>query len=131
MGKSMSQLGERPSFLLIADDAIGGFFAINGGAFGTEDAGKTFYFSPDNLEWESLGIGYSEFLTFCFSGDLTKFYEGLRWNGWQAEIKNIDGNKGMSFYPFLWTKEGKDLSKVSRRAVPIEELWTLYNEQKK
>lgn len=131
MGKSMSQLGERPSFLLIADDAIGGFFAINAGAFGEEDSGKVFYFSPDHVEWESLGIGYSEFLTFCFSGDLNKFYEGLRWKGWQAEIKHMDGNQGLSFYPFLWTKEGKDISKVSRKPVPIEELWPLYNDQKK
>src|SRR5688500_3330482 len=44
IGRSMSQIGEQPSFLLIADDAIGGFFAINGGAFGAEDLGKIFYF---------------------------------------------------------------------------------------
>lgn len=131
MGKTMNQVGERPSFLLIADDAIGGFFAINAGAFGPEDAGKVFYFSPNNPEWASLGIGYSEFLTFCFSGDLNRFYQGLRWNGWQTEVKALDGNKGISCFPFLWTTEGKDINKVSRRPVPIEELWTLYNEQKK
>jgi hypothetical protein len=131
MGKTMNQVGERPSFLLIADDAIGGFFAINAGAFGPEETGKVFYFSPDNLEWESLGIGYSEFLTFCFSGDLNQFYQGLRWNGWQTEVKVLDGNKGINCFPFLWTTEGKDINKVSRRPVPIEELWTLYNEHKK
>lgn len=37
-GISINEFGEQPPFLLIADDAVGGFFAINGGAFG-EDFG--------------------------------------------------------------------------------------------
>ncbi len=128
-GKSFTNDGEQPSFLLIADDVIGGFFAINAGAFGQEEIGKTFYFSPDNLEWEPLGLGYSEFLTFCFSGDIDKFYEGLRWTNWREEVRKIDGQKGIHCFPFLWTAEGKDLNKVSRRAVPVQELWSLYMEQ--
>ena len=42
-GKSFAKIGEPPSFLLIADDVIGGFFAINSGAFGEKDLGKVFY----------------------------------------------------------------------------------------
>src|SRR5918993_653942 len=37
-GKSFKEFGEQASFLLVADDAAGGFFAINAGAFG-DDAG--------------------------------------------------------------------------------------------
>lgn len=124
--KSYDQPGERSSFLLIADDAIGGFFAINAGEFGQADVGKVFYVSPDELEWESLGIGYSDFISFCFSGNLDKFYDGLRWVDWRQEVKELDGNKGFYFFPYLFTSEGKDINKVSRRAVPIQELWGLY-----
>ncbi|WP_299700976.1 DUF2625 domain-containing protein [uncultured Pontibacter sp.] len=129
-GKSYTNEGEQPSFLLVADDVLGGFFAINAGAFGQEEIGKVYYFSPDNLEWESLGLSYSDFISFCFAGDIDKFYEGLRWTNWREEVKKVDGKKGIHFFPFLWTAEGKDLNNVSRRAVPMQELWNLYMEQK-
>src|SRR5262245_17489748 len=45
-------------FLLVADDVIGGFFALDGGAFG--NPGKVFYFAPDTLEWEDTGNTYSD-----------------------------------------------------------------------
>ena len=34
LGKSFSKAGQMPSYLLVTDDVLGGFFAINGGAFG-------------------------------------------------------------------------------------------------
>ncbi len=80
-GKSFRQDGEQPSFLLIADDVLGGFFALNAGGISEKDLGKVFYLSPDNLQWESTQLGYSDFLQFCFSADLEGFYEGLRWKG--------------------------------------------------
>ena len=117
--------------LLIADDVLGGFFALNGGAFGPNTLGKIYYFAPDNLEWEALDMGYSDFLVFCFSGNLDKFYDGMRWKNWQTEVARLDGNQGISCVPFLFTKEGKDLNKVSRKAVPIAELWGLHNDFRK
>lgn len=128
-GKSYFESGEQPGFLLIADDVLGGFFAINSGALSATEIGKIFYFAPDNLAWQSLGIGYSEFIGFCFAGDLNKFYKDLRWKNWQAEIKSINGDQGIHCFPYPWTKEGKDLNKVSRAAVPIQELWDLYFDQ--
>ena len=59
---------ESPPFLLIGDDVVGGFFAINGGGLG-EEVGKAHYFAPDSLSWESLGVGYTDFLLWCFSGE--------------------------------------------------------------
>lgn len=94
-------------FLLIADDVIGGFYALNGGAFGSEALGKIFYFAPDNLRWEATNKTYSEFLTFCFSGDLASYYKNLRWKGWEEEVQALTGNQGIACYPFLFTKEGK------------------------
>ncbi|HKO81732.1 MAG TPA: DUF2625 family protein, partial [Chitinophagaceae bacterium] len=122
-GKAFKEFGEGPTFLLIADDAAGGFFAVNGGKFG-KDLGKIYYLSPDNLEWEPLDLTYTDFLIFCFNGNLTEFYSNLRWANWKDEVSNLDGDKVYNFYPFLWTKEGKDINKNSRSAIPIEEQYS-------
>ncbi|WP_448698784.1 DUF2625 domain-containing protein [Mucilaginibacter sp. AW1-3] len=124
-GKSFKVPGEKSSFLLIADDALGGFYAINAGGLSSSEIGIVFYFAPDTLKWESTEQNYSQFLNFCFSGDLKKYYDGLQWNGWQTEISKMDGNKGIHCIPFLWTTEGKDINKDSRKQVPIQELWDL------
>ncbi|MBH8558219.1 DUF2625 domain-containing protein [Hymenobacter negativus] len=120
--------GKQQGLLLVADDVLGGFFAINGGAFGQASLGKMYYLAPDGLEWEPLEFGYSDFLVFCFSGNLDKFYDGLQWKGWQKEIAQLDGDHGIFCLPPLFTKEGKDLNKVSRKPVPIAELWGLHND---
>jgi hypothetical protein len=119
-GKSFKAFGEQPAFLLVADDVVGGFFAINGGQFG-QDLGKIYYLAPDNLKWEALDMTYTDFLIFCFSGDLEKFYETLRWTNWKDEVAKLDGDKVFSFYPYLWTKQGKDINQNVRKPVPIEE----------
>lgn len=110
-------------FLLVADDVLGGFFAINAGAFGSESLGKIFYFAPESLHWQATNKTYSDFLVFCFSGNLSDFYHGLRWKGWEQEIGALTGNQGIMSYPFLFTKEGKNLAKNKRGIVPIAELW--------
>ena len=122
-GKTFKEYGEQPGFLLIADDAIGGFFAINGGELG-EDLGKTYYLSPDNLEWEPLDLTYSDFLDFCFNGDLNEFYKDYRWLNWKEEVSKLDGNNVYNFFPPLWSKEGKDLTKSTRKQIPIEEQYS-------
>lgn len=123
-GKSFKEFGETPSFLLIADDAIGGFYLLNGGGLGS-DVGKIYYFSPDNLEYEALDITYSEFLEFCFNNNLDKFYEGNRWNGWREEVSKLKGDEVFNFYPFLWSAEGSDINKSSRKIIPVEEQYSL------
>ncbi|WGQ11851.1 DUF2625 domain-containing protein [Pedobacter gandavensis] len=121
-GKSIKEYGEKPDFTLVADDAIGGFFAINYGAFGS-DIKSVYYLAPNSLKWESLGLGYTEFLRFCLDGDLSDFYKGLRWSTWDQFIANLDGNKSYSFRPYLWTEAGMDIEKVSRKLVPTEDLY--------
>lgn len=124
LGKSFKETGEVPQFLLIADDAAGGFFAVNGGALGP-DPGKVYYLAPDNLDWEALDLSYSDFLSFCFNGDLADFYKTLRWNQWEEEVARLDGNETYNFVPMLFTKEGKDINKVSRKAVPVQEQYEM------
>src|SRR5439155_11640145 len=77
--------GRGDGFFLVADDAVGGSFAINGGALG-EDQGGIYYYAPDSLQWEACNFGYSEFLVWAMSAKLADFYESLRWDGWQAEV---------------------------------------------
>lgn len=122
-GRSFNEYGEQPKFLLIADDAVGGFFAVNGGEFGA-DAGKVYYLSPDNLKWEPLDLTYTDFLEFCFNGNLDDFYADLRWTNWRAEVSKLDGNKVYNFFPPLFTKEGKDINKSSRKQIPVEEQYS-------
>ncbi|MEL0653316.1 DUF2625 domain-containing protein [Algibacter sp. TI.3.09] len=129
-GKTFENYGEQPSHLLIADDIIGGYFAINTGGIGTE-IGKIYYLPQYTLEWECLDIGYSDFLYWTLTGNLDKFYELFQWENWERDIQQGNGNQVFSFVPFLWTKEGKDIEKVNRKLVPIEENYSLTLDLKK
>lgn len=68
---------------------------------------------------------YTEFLFFCFNGKLDKFHKSLRWKNWEKEVAALDGNEVFNFYPFLWTKEGKNIEKCSRKNIPISEQYQL------
>jgi Protein of unknown function DUF2625 len=129
-GKSFEEYGQASPFLLIADDAVGGFFALNGGEFGDQDLGMVYYFSPDALNWEPLEMGYSDFVYWVLTANLDKFYKGLRWKNWEKEIEEMGADKVVNFYPFLWMKHEK-LEDLSRRALPIEEIWRLEMDMKK
>lgn len=113
-----------PPALLVADDVLGGFFALNSGRFAPAGH-NVWYFAPDTLEWEDLGIGYSEFLVWAFSGDLTSFYAPFRWPGWQQEVDHLPGDLALSFYPFL-SAAGPPIGERSRRPVPVDELFRLH-----
>lgn len=120
-GKTIKEYGDKIPYLLIADDAVGGFFAINYGGLG-KDIKNVYYLEPNSLTWQPLGAGYGEFLVFCFDSDLSKFYKGLRWTSWNQFIGNLDGTKTYSFRPYLW-EEGTDIDKCTRKLVGIEEMY--------
>ena len=122
-GRSFQRDGDRPTFLLIADDVVGGFFAIDLGALKMEPR-KVCYFAPDTAAWENLDLGYTDFLSFCFSGDLQKFYETFRWPGWEQDMKTIGGDQAFFIIPPMWTA-GDPVDKRGRKAVPIAELYGL------
>ena len=106
-------------FCLIADDVIGGFFALNGGSLGP-DSGNVYYLAPDTLEWFPCEIGYSQFLMWCLSPRLDKFYEGLRWTGFQEETKGLSGDSAFNFHPPLFA-QGHPPWERHRAPVPVEE----------
>lgn len=124
-GKAFKEFGDRPAFFLVADDAAGGYFAINYGSFGS-DLDNIYYLSPDNLQWEALNMTYEDFIWFCFTGDLNKFYSGIRWTTWQKDVQNLKADEVFHILPPLWSKEGKDIEKSFRKPLAAEEQF-LYN----
>ena len=123
-GRTMFGDGNPPGYLLVADDVLGGFFAINGGSLGPE-LGSLFYFAPDSLKWECLNRGYSEILLWWLQGDVAAFYESLRWPGWEQEVNTVGGDQAIFIFPFLSTK-GPPLEERHHGIVPISELFTLH-----
>lgn len=103
-------------FFLVGDDAIGGFFALNGGALGS-DLGSVHYWAPDSLEWECLELGLTDFVNAFLTSRITEFYKGLRWSTWRSDLTDLSSEQCFFFYPFMWTKEGSvessDRSKIS------------------
>ena len=112
-----------PGALLVADDILGGFFALNGGGLPGQRF-NVFYLQPDAHAWLDLNRTYSQWLHWAMHGDLNRFWDGLRWPGWQPEVAAISGDKCLSIYPPLGF-ERTPVGDRDRRAVPIEELWGL------
>ena len=112
--------------MLVADDVLGGFFAINDGGL-PGNPGDMAYLAPDSVRWEAMEMGHSTFVDWTLTGELDEFYRGQRWDGWEAEVGRIPGDRGLLFYPFLWA-EGPPIGERTRESVPIEELWRLWQE---
>jgi hypothetical protein len=123
-GRSFSVSTERPQFLLVADDVIGGFFAIDGGGLSLE-TGKVCYFAPERLIWENTKLGYSQFLVWCFQGDLAKYYESERWPGWQEDLRGLTGDQAFSFEPPL----SADRNPITERSRTITNIAGIYDQQ--
>jgi len=123
-GKSVAGYGHKAAFYLVADDVLGGFFALNWGGLSNDDLGKVFYLAPDNLQWESTGNNYGQFIEFCFTGNLNEFYKDLRWDHWHQQVDTLSGNSAFHIMPPLWSKEGKDINKDVRHVVPVEEIYS-------
>lgn len=124
-GRSFSKSGQQPAFVLCADDVAGGFFAIDGGGLEIE-VGKVCYFAPDTLAWENTELGYSAFLTWCFQGDLAKYYETQRWSGWENDSAALPGDQVFNFYPLLAAFMNEPaVDDRSRRPVSVAEIYEL------
>lgn len=113
---------------VIAHDAVGGFFALNGGGLGPAKL-NVHYGAPDSLSWEDTEMGYSDFVHWLAHGDLAGYYEDLRWPGWEEEVAALSGDRGICVWPPLFTVEGKQARSAGqhRKAVPLRELWALWH----
>lgn len=112
--------GHYPDVLVIADDVLGGLFALNGGRFGASGQGEIFHLAPDDTVWIPLGVGHTDFVAFCLTGDLTQLYGPLADLPEYEMFPRPDFGETYSFYPFLWTQEAK-ANRPSVRIVSAEE----------
>lgn len=110
--------------LIIGYDVVGGFFAIE------ESSRHVIYFAPDTLQWEDTEKGYEDFVLWACYGDLGLFYSTMRWQTWQEDISSLQGDQGFSVFPFLWSAEGQDIEKNTKKPVNITELWTFQQDAK-
>lgn len=112
--------------LIVGHDVLGGQFA-----WASRDPAMpptVHYFGPDDLTWLDLDQGYADWLYAVLAGSMTRFYETLRWPGWQAEVGAVKPGQGIHAWPPPWTVEGKDLGTVSRRVIPIAELVAFHHD---
>lgn len=112
-GKSIQADRVIAGSVLVADDVLGGLFALNGGALG-KDMGKIYYLAPENTRWEALNLGYSDLIGFLISGRLDEFYEGYRFDGWQEMIEELTPNQIWQF------GDDPDTAIAQREAVSID-----------
>jgi hypothetical protein len=117
---SPSERSEPPGLLDVARDVLGGRFAVNGGAL-TGTLGDTFYFAPDTLAWESLGMGHGAFVTWSLSAGVGDFYRDLRWPGWEEAVAAVPLEDALSVYPPLFSAES-GTGEPRRESVPWEEV---------
>ncbi|MEU5964396.1 DUF2625 family protein [Micromonospora parva] len=112
--------------LVVAFDVMGGQFAWLPAEPGARPT--VHYFGPEDLAWQDLELGYGDWLEAMLAGAVTGFYEGLRWPGWEAEVAGVALDQGISALPPPWTREGKDLSTVSRKPIRLAELVSVHEE---
>ncbi len=115
--------GRSEGLYLVADDAVGGFFAINGGALG-EDTQNLYYWPPDRLEWEPMRMGFTDFFRWSLTSRVAEFYRDVRWATWKEDSSILSGDQCFGFYPFLWTTEGA-IARSDRRPIPSAEAFDL------
>ncbi|WP_252147601.1 DUF2625 family protein, partial [Escherichia coli] len=85
------------------------------------------YLAPDTLNWESLEVGYSEFLQWALSGDLDTFYENVRWQQWREDVIKLSATEAFTFYPFLWVQSEEART---RKVISLTELWEMQYQMK-
>ncbi|MFI6065925.1 DUF2625 family protein [Micromonospora sp. NPDC051227] len=112
--------------LVVAFDVMGGQFAWLQAEPGARPT--VHYFGPEDLTWQDLELGYGDWLEAMLAGAMTKFYETLRWPGWEGEVASVALDQGIHTLPPPWTREGKDLSAVSRKPIRLAELVSVHQE---
>ena len=100
--------------IILGEDIIGGLFALKDGF--------VYYFAPDTLKWENLNIYYANYIDWLINSneDVNKFYELYRWDTWKDDVSNISLDKGVSFYPPLFTKY--NINERSKKVIPMDEI---------
>lgn len=91
---------------IVGHDVIGGLFAVNAGGLPGPPGGVC-YLSPDVLQWQEMGGGFTSFLDWALDGDLAGFYNAVRWNDWEETVERLTGDLGLHRDPPPWTISGQ------------------------
>lgn len=102
----VTQADAEAGVLTVGYDVIGGQFVWLQAEPGAKPT--VHYFGPDDLGWLDLEQGYAEWLNAILTGSLTRFYDTLRWPGWETEAETLGLDEGFSVWPPPFTKEGKN-----------------------
>lgn len=114
-----------PPLVHVADDAVGGFFAL------LPPEGSVGYLAPDTLEWEDLEMKYSAWLRWCLTDQVATFYQDYRAPDWQDRVRTLGPDQGFMIYPFPWAKEGGPIPERSWKPVPVSELYGMALEMRR
>ena len=108
---------------LVADDVVGGFFAIDTGAFG--DQGDMYYWAPDSLAWEPIGFDFDLFLRWSLTAALSEFYQHVRWPNWKDDlVDTLPAADCFMFEPPLWSENGS-VTTSKRRTIGVADAYAL------
>jgi hypothetical protein len=116
----LTEIDPAAGFVVVAYDVLGGQYAWVPARPGAPPT--IHYFGPDVLSWQDLEQGYADWLYGVLVGSLTRFYETLRWPGWEQEVAAVAPDEGIHTFPPPCTEEGRDLAAASRKAVPLPQL---------
>ncbi len=106
---------------LVADDVIGGFFAVNRGAFG--DDADMYYWAPDKLQWEPIGFEFDFFLRWSLTSALADFYQHFRWRNWVSDVAHaLPVDHGFCFEPPLW-RGGDAITARTRSTLSVADVY--------
>ena len=98
--------------LIVAHDVLGGVFVLNGlrpGAGRPGVPGEVIYLDPRTLDWTRMRMTHGEWLTWCVSGELPRFYAGLLWPRWRDDVRTLRADQGIAVHPPLWSAQGPDV----------------------
>jgi len=122
-----SDSSQAPPRLQVARDVLGGQFAINGGDL-PGSVGKVCYFAPDTLVWQPLEVGHGDFVAWTIGSGTDEFYADLRWSNWQRDAEALGLDEGLSVFPPLFARHTDGRDRVSRRAIPWDELTAFHDD---
>jgi hypothetical protein len=108
-----------PGAMFVADDVLGGMYAIDVGALGSATPGNICYFAPGTLAWRDTGLQYGDWLKHILI-DPDDFYVE-RWERWEADVRSLPGTHAFFLDPAPW-QPGPPFADRARRAVTMREL---------
>ncbi len=107
-----------PGAMFVADDVLGGMYAIDVGALGAAVQGNICFFAPGALSWIDTGLQYGDWLrrTILEPGALAS-----RWDGWETDVASLPGTHAFLLDPAPWL-DGPPFSDRGRRPITMREL---------